>query len=64
MYADALCANTEEPPCAGFPALCDAGCGCRSDDIWVLEDWEGDSGAEVRLSHNIWLMIGICWNNS
>jgi hypothetical protein len=41
---------TEEPSRERVQTECDAVCGRRRGDLRVLEDWEGDSGTEVRLA--------------
>lgn len=45
-HADAW--MTEKPARARLPALDPAARGRRRDDVRILEDWQGDPGAEVR----------------
>ena len=40
---------TEKSPRERVPPFGDATRGHGRDDIWILEDWEGNSGAKVRI---------------
>lgn len=43
------CMVTEKPSRERIQTECDVVCGRGRDDLRVLEDWERDSGTEVRL---------------